>query len=928
MSNQGGTNRTDQALYQWLRRLAWPIIIFSILTAALSVFYTVRHLTMRTSRSELVAGDQRLIKLSEEIDKEFGSRDNFVVVVENGQPGRATAFAEALARELRQYPKQIPEIFYRVDPKNLKQWALLYLDTAELGLLRTNLLERRREFTALAAEPRLAGFFQVVNEEITRTMIGELFTGYLEDKPDREKLPDLSLLNATLKQLYLQLQDGVPYQSPLKAILPGELSDLSQEGYFFTDNNKYLLFLVTSQEDGYSTSEESLRLLRGAVSRVKASFPGLQVGVTGPAALEDDEMSSAMADVNLASWISLVAQMLLIVLFFRSLKRTLVQGLVLVIGLCWTFGVATLVVGHLNLLSIVFAPLMLGITVDFGIHWYCRLEEETAGGKQCRAEDFHRTARGASPGILYAALAAVVSVLPLVFTGFKGLAELGLIITLGILLYIFASLVLLPALALVTEKCPPEPVEVEPPSRPEPFLSIHWRRPGVPMAIGLLVVAIGVVSLFHVPFDLNPLNLQNQATESVVYELKLIKDSRYSTSYGTIIACDLGDLPVKAEALKKLDTVSHVESILSFLPTHVEAKQEMLQDFTPIITGINFPGTVTHPSSPLELAGILGRVRFKLAQAAEAHWKPENKPTQEQLDEANSLLARLAPLLNSPTPGTAARLAVFEGQFFADLKEKWDLLQANVRAMGAPPGIADLPRDVRERFISPQGNYLIRVFPSQDIWNTAPLTKFVQDLRTIDPDVVGDPVLLYVFTLAFRDACLWAAGVALLGIALLLWFLLRSLKLTLLAMIPLWVGTALTLSLMWLLGIPFNQANVLFLPLILGEGIEYGIIILVRWQMEESARAITLPAGTAKGVLLAALTTAVGFGSLMISGHRGTFSLGLLSTVGSLSVLLAALSVLPALLRLLAGTQAESRTEPPPVGWKRWVEQLVKKGAP
>jgi predicted RND superfamily exporter protein len=140
---------------------------------------------------------------------------------------------------------------------------------------------------------------------------------------------------------------------------------------------------------------------------------------------------------------------------------------------------------------------------------------------------------------------------------------------------------------------------------------------------------------------------------------------------------------------------------------------------------------------------------------------------------------------------------------------------------------------------------------------------------------------------------------ALLGIAILIFFLLRSLKLMLLALIPLLAGTALTVSMMWLLDVPFNQANVLFLPLILGEGVEYGIIILARWQLEESAREITLPAGTAKGILLAALTTALGFGSLMISGHRGTFSLGMLSTVGSLCVLLTALSILPAFLRLV-----------------------------
>jgi hypothetical protein len=195
--------------------------------------------------------------------------------------------------------------------------------------------------------------------------------------------------------------------------------------------------------------------------------------------------------------------------------------------------------------------------------------------------------------------------------------------------------------------------------------------------------------------------------------------------------------------------------------------------------------------------------------------------------------------------------------------------------------------------------------------------------------VVGDPVLLYFFTRAFRNACLWAAGIGLVVISLMLWGVFRSLKLTLLALIPLFVGTGWTLNLMWLLGVPFNQANVLFLPLILGEGIEFGIIILVRWQMEESARVITLPSSTAKGVLLAALTTTVGFGSLMISGHQGTFSLGLLATVGSLSVLLASLSILPACLRLV-GKQAAVPSSPlkPALGFKRWLLLLVRKEIP
>ena len=184
-----------------------------------------------------------------------------------------------------------------------------------------------------------------------------------------------------------------------------------------------------------------------------------------------------------------------------------------------------------------------------------------------------------------------------------------------------------------------------------------------------------------------------------------------------------------------------------------------------------------------------------------------------------------------------------------------------------------------------------------------------------------------VFTLGFRNAFLWAAGVALLAITVMLVLLFRSLEDDLAGpVLPLVVGTGLTLNLMWLLNISFNQANVLFVPLILGEGIEFGIIILMRWRLEESARAITLPASTAKGVALAALTTTVGFGSLMVSGHQGIFSLGLLATVGSLSVLVASLSILPAFIRVME-RDYEPR-EPsfhPYLGMVRWFNHMVRK---
>ncbi|MDD2903302.1 MAG: MMPL family transporter, partial [Syntrophales bacterium] len=418
-------HQLGSSLVKALFRNAWLVIVFGLLLTAISVYYALNHLSMRTSRNDLVGADLRIMRLSEEIDRQFGSRDNLAVVVENTDSKRSIQFVESLAAELRQYPRQFQELFYRFDLEKFKHWALLYLEQKQLVELQGKFSEHHKELRALSADPRVNRFFQVVNEELTRAMLGHLFTGFLKEEQEKEKIPDLGLLQATLKQLEISLRGGDSFTSPLKSIIPGEITDLGQEGYFFTENDKYLLLLVTTKQEDYTATAEDLKLLRQVLDRVKARFPGIRAGVTGPGALQADEMSRAMADVELASWISLLGQMGLMVVFFRSLKRTLVQGAVLFMGLCWTFGAAALAVGHLNLLSIVFGPLLLGITVDFGIHWYVRLEEEQGQQPRCTKGNLACTIKQASPGILYAALTAVVSVCPLIFTGFRGLEELG-----------------------------------------------------------------------------------------------------------------------------------------------------------------------------------------------------------------------------------------------------------------------------------------------------------------------------------------------------------------------------------------------------------------------------------------------------------------------------------------------------------------------
>ena len=882
----------------YLRKFRWFVILLALALAAVSVTYTLAHLKIDTDRKNLISAKKDLIKLTDRIDKAFGGRDGMVVVVQNVDRRQSIKFAEALVAELRRYPEQFFEIFYRLDTNILKPWALLYPEIADLRKLRDNLLDQRDLISRLADRPSLVNFYTQINEQMTRLMIKNVFTDFLNEQPHQE-LPDVSLLNNSLKQLLLSLKEGQPFVSPFQSLFPAVISDLSEEGYFFTDNDKFLGIMVTPKPGNFSETAETLGLLRDLVHRVQTQFPGLQVGVTGPDALQADEMHSSMNSITLATWLSLLGQFGLLVIFFRGLLRPLVEVAILIIAVCWTFGLVTLIVGHLNILSGIFAPLILGLGIDYGVHWLCRLDEEDAAYEQTATlKALNGGVLRSLPGIIYAGLAAVFSFLPLAFVNFKGLAELGLILAIGIFIMLFATILLAPPLVLVSEPYVNSDLPERCPVDHAPFLNLKWIYPKWIMFVALVVIGLGIFSFFRVQFDLNPLNLQNPKIESVVWEMRILKESQYSTSFAAMTAVSFKDLEDKTAALKKLETVSHVDSVLSFLPAHQQEKRLILKDLESLATSAKLIGVSIH-SDPKDLADILSRINFKVDEAGKELEK-QKATTRENILETHHLINQILPLLDSQNSVISIMLTDFERHFFADLHDRWGLFQGYLKSALTSPDMTpeNLPLTVRVRNMN-DGLYLIKAFPDQDIWDTAPLGKFVESIQAVDPQAVGDPVLLYFITSDFRNAILLASVIGILAIAVMLAFFYRSLVMTILALVPLWVGTCLTLFLMLLLGLPFNQANVLFLPLILGEGVEFGIIILTRWQLEGSAQAITLPVSTAKGVALASLTTTVGFGSLMISSHQGTFSLGLLATVGSLCVLWASLRVLPALLQIL-----------------------------
>ncbi|MBW2147513.1 MAG: MMPL family transporter [Deltaproteobacteria bacterium] len=893
------------------------LTLFIALTlAALSIFYTVRNLDFLTSQKDLISPHNRLIRLSEQMDQ-FEDLDTFVVAIENRDNSRSLKFLHTLVSQLEKDDENYIQVFYRVDPKPFRPWVLLYLDKKDLVTLRDNIQEHRGFIENLVQSPGLTDFFRGVNHEMASEMVGELFTGFLNETPsesDKEPL-DLGFLIRVLRELRDWLDGDASYTSPWESFFTEKSWDHdSEEGYFWTENKRYLLLFVTPRkiDKSFVNAQHSLQALRKAIARVQAGFPHIEVGVTGQEALNEDEMGVAFHDMSLATVLSLFGLMGLLVLFWRGFRRPLLEIIELLIALSLTFGLTTLFIGHLNILSVTFAPLLLGLGIDYGIHWFARYQEEEQLRAATKREAIQTTMVKLGPGILLAGFTAALSFFPLVLTGFRGLVELGIITSMGMLMTTATTLCVLPALALIFDKSSHRTGTLLPPARVKHLLKLNNR-----WAIAILIPAtIGLgLSLWgagKVTFDLNMLRLQSKGAESVIWEKKLLEGSERSSMYGAVLARSLEEVQKKTTALEVLPTVSEVQSIINLLPQDQEDKIDFLRQMKPLLIRVGSPRSPDGSVNLSELDKTLGRIRFKMLDSSKSQWGV-SKPLETQMIQVRDLIDQLRHRFHSmERPRLSDALHAFERALIQDLNDKVDILRTNVNA--APMQLEDLPKPLLQRFVSKDRHYLIRVFPSQDIWDPVLLGRFVRDLRSVDPDVIGDPVTLYVFTKAFRDAAIKAAMYAVVFIFTLMLLTFRNLIHAFMVMMPLVVGTAWTMGLMRFLGVDFNLANSIFLPLIVGAGVEYGIIIIDRWRQHEGGDTgnVTLPFSTAKGVILAGLTTTVGFGSLAISDHQGIHSLGLLAMVGSLCILAAAILFLPAFMQLMTNFSERGRIHSTP----------------
>lgn len=897
-----GMNVLSQFLEIWISWvLTRPRLILGVAVALAlaSIVFTAAKLEMVTDQLELISTDHPLIRLSNRLDPfRMGGARSFSVVVQAPTPQQEVSFVEQLSSRVREDKESFQDVVVRIDPEAFSSRQLLYMDKQELIDLTKKIDRHSQLVQGFAESPELLPFLRLVNQEMSSRMVGELFTGFLEnthtdDETNNKEPFDLSLLITTLEGMLSYLDHSSNFKSPLSSFFKSGGWDPELDGYFWEANKRYLLAFVEpkSKDGGIIGSRDSLIRLRKIIKETTASFPDVRAGVTGQEALKIDEVSTVSGDMTVATWLSLLGVFILMAISFHGFGRPCMEITTLIIGLCWTFGWTTLFIGHLNILSVVFAPLLCGLGVDYGIHWISRFEEEETVGDEDIRSTIMRVNKRSGYGIFLAGLSGALSFLPLILTGFRGIVEMGLITGMGIIFTLIATFSVLPALLMVGKSRKRLSPSVSTDSRN--LLCLNPRQAKMVLAGSALLGFLGIWDACRVYFDPNPLRLQSANAESVIWQKALIDNARRTPLFAAAFASSPDEVRTKSEAFEKLPSVEQVESIYSLLPEDQDEKISILHALGPGIPAVGTVPLRNRPDDTGEFIDILKRIGFKMQDEQADTWGAE-KPVIEQMVRVKALTRGMIEILTT-SPDAAKLLFEYRKRFTEDSIKKLDVLGRGANA--SPMEVKDLPESVRGNYLQ-KGTYLLRIFPKESIFKEHTLDRFVPEIQNVDPEVIGSPVAFFVFAKALESACITASIYAVLAIFILLTIAFWSIRLTLLALAPLSLGTVWTIGIMGWAGVQFNLANSMFMPLVVGAGVEYGVIILQRWR-EGNALPGHLPFSTGKGVIVAALSTTIGFGALMVSHHRGIFSLGFVAWEGSICVLLTAIIVLPAILALM-----------------------------
>ena len=881
-------------LLRWLTSVIYrhrPWFIYpQFILAAFCVWYTVKNLQFDMSRENLVGGNKKYHQNFVRFRKEFPLQDDLVVVVESENKEKNRQFVERLGARLERETNLFTDVMYKGDLKMLGKKALLFLPEAELTDLRNTLKDYRPFLERFTHTTNLHSLIEMVNHQ------------FLNAKPE-QNAENESLAKAlpALDRIIAQAADGLrrggnPPSPGIDALFnAGE----EAEGKMYITYLAGRIYLVTARAKNQESNEPAVARLRELVSVTQSEVSGVNVGITGEPILEIDEMAQSQKDTTVASVVSFILVLIIILYGYSAVTRRLKADLCLLVGLAYTMAFTTFTVGHLNILTVTFAPILIGLAIDFGVHLISRYEEELGYGRSER-EALEKSMVFTGLGIFTGAFTTAGAFLAMCVTDFKGIQEMGIISGGGLLVCLVPMMVLLPAMLVRGKTATPDPRPRQQTDRREQIEKLWLSRPRLVVMIVVATCVAAAIPARKVFFDYNLINMQSVGLPAVVFEKKLINSANKSVLFGAIVTDSLEQAVALEARLVKLSTVADadlggIDNMSQYLTENQTRKLALMKEIKQEASQIQFsspdPQPANLPALKNSLWTLYGYMTLAMAQV-----EKEDPALFKQLASLRSSISILREQLIMVESEQVSRLlAAYQQALFDDVRQTFLAIQT--QDITERMGVADLPVALRNRFIGVTGKYCVQVYPKKDVWQRENQKEFVQQLRSVDPNVTGTPVQLYEYTTLLKNSYLQAAGYSLIAIIVLVLLHFHSLACVGLALLPVAIGTLWMVGIMGFFNLPFNPANIMTLPLVIGVGVTNGIHILNRFS-EEMTPSI-LARSTGRAVLVSGLTTIAGFGSLMLAKHRGISSLGLIMAVGTATCMLAGITFLPALLNLL-----------------------------
>lgn len=834
------------------RRAGAPFAASVLFLAILAGFYAATNLKVNTDTSAMLDPALPFQQRAAELRDAFPQiKEDVIVVVRAPSLDEADAYAASLREALLSH-SDFTAVFAPAQEPFFRENGLLYLSESELEARLTQMSQASGLIETLIKSPT----------------VGTLFTTMAENDELAER-SDLG--QETLQRIYAELADVA------EASLAGErrpfswLGAIDEEMSAKEAHTRLIYATPVLDYTRLQPAKGAINALRAETERLNEEFGGrVETYITGDPALRLEELEAVTTGIGYSFLLSFILVTLLLLLCYRSVAMAALTLVGLIITLTLTSAFAAAFMGELNLVSVAFTVLLVGLGLDFAIHLFLHIQERRAAG-QDNAEALKGALHEVGPALALAGPTTALAFLSFVPTKFDGIAQLGVIAAVGVIIALIVTMTFGPsALALFKGR----PRQTSNGQVRKMFDSIA--KVSGPVAIGTIV--LGVLALFLMPqvrFDADQMALRNPNAPSVQGFNLLFEDPQTLPYRLSRLVGSEEEAVATAEKASTLETVDAVRSLPDFVPKAQDEKLELI-DFG--------AGTLVFAldAEPASVAG---------PPAAEGIDALESRLSEAYSDGAG---ARLAGLLAQIDTSNEAQLALLQDNIFAF----WPQLVSLLRTQMSPDYIEidTLPEALRSRYLSETGQWRVDIMPKADVRDFKALDDFVDEVEAVIPDLAGGAYQARKAGETISQAMLQATGIAFGIISVFLLILVRRPRTVLLMLFPLALAAVLTAATGVILNIPFNYANVIVLPLLIGIGVDSGIHLVMRQRQIEAGEGI-YGTSTPRAVLFAALTTVASFGSLMLSPHRGTASMGELLSIAILFTLICTLIVLPAAFR-------------------------------